>query len=104
MNLVAAGGRAAESLAFLFHPDGVSNPERIILNYISSSSLIGDSAMGARYLTITCPLCGRKNEHSMEGLVEGAILACPFCKVKLTLHGHMWEDIQKDIAKLKEEK
>jgi hypothetical protein len=96
--------KSVESVAFLFHCDGVSNPERIILNYISSSSIIGDSAMGERFLTITCPLCGRKNEHSMEALVEGAILACPFCTVKLTLHGHMWEDIQKDIAKSKEEK
>ena len=51
-------------------------------------------------LPITCPLCGRKNEYPIENLREGAILLCPFCRVKLTLHGHMWEYIQAEIAKL----
>lgn len=27
-------------------------------------------------------------------------MACPSCKVRLTLHGHMWEDIQTQLAKL----
>jgi DNA-directed RNA polymerase subunit RPC12/RpoP len=59
--------------------------------------------MHKRQLPITCPLCGRKNEFPVETLVEGSILLCPYCKLKLTLHGHMWEDIQMEIAKLKEE-
>jgi hypothetical protein len=51
-------------------------------------------------LPVTCPLCGRKNEFPIETLVQGSILACPFCKVKLTLHGHMWEEIKADLQKL----
>ena len=58
--------------------------------------------MHKKLLPITCPLCGRKNEFPLETLLEGSILLCPFCKVKLTLHGHMWEHIQEEIAKLKE--
>jgi hypothetical protein len=53
-------------------------------------------------LPITCPLCGKKNEFPLEVLVEGSGFQCPFCKVKLNLHGHMWEDIQREIAKLKQ--
>jgi hypothetical protein len=54
-------------------------------------------------LPITCPLCGRKSEHPLENLVEGAPLNCPFCPLKLKLHGHMWEEIRTEIAKLKKE-
>jgi hypothetical protein len=53
-------------------------------------------------LPITCPLCGKKNEFSLEGLFEGADFQCPFCKLKLKLHGHMWEDIQREMARLKQ--
>ncbi len=56
--------------------------------------------MDKRQLPITCPLCGRKNVFPLEDLQEGSILLCPFCKVKLTLHGHMWEHIQAEIEKL----
>jgi len=59
--------------------------------------------MHKKPLPITCPLCGRKSEYPLETLIEGSMLVCPFCKVKLTLHGHMWEDIQRELAKLKEE-
>ena len=55
-------------------------------------------------LSITCPVCGRKNEFPVETLVEGSVLICPLCKVKLTLHGHMWEEIQANIQKLNEGK
>ena len=58
--------------------------------------------MQGKRLPITCPVCGRKKEHPLEALTEGSTLLCPFCKLKLTLHGHMWEDIQAEIAKLKE--
>jgi transcription elongation factor Elf1 len=51
-------------------------------------------------LPFTCPVCGRKKDYSLAELVEGAILTCPFCKLTLTLHGHMWEDVQKEIQKI----
>jgi transcription elongation factor Elf1 len=53
-------------------------------------------------LSFSCPVCGRKTEYSVEDLFEGAILTCPFCKLTLNLHGHMWEDVQKEIQKLRE--
>ncbi|MDI7258724.1 MAG: hypothetical protein QME90_02255 [Thermodesulfobacteriota bacterium] len=40
----------------------------------------------------------------MKELFEGAPLNCPFCKLALTLHGHMWEDVQKEVERLKEGK
>ena len=52
-------------------------------------------------LPITCPVCGRKNVFPVEILFEGATIVCPLCKLKLTLHGHMWEEIQTELAKLK---
>ena len=36
----------------------------------------------------------------MENLKEGVTITCPFCKVKLNLHGHMWAEIQTEKAKL----
>ncbi len=48
-----------------------------------------------------CPICGRKTEYLLTELVEGAVLTCSFCKLSLTLHGHMLEDVQKEIRKLK---
>ena len=52
-------------------------------------------------LPITCPICGRKNNFRVEELTEGATFVCPFCKVKLTLQGHMWEDIQRELQRTK---
>jgi transcription elongation factor Elf1 len=52
-------------------------------------------------LPFSCPICGRKKEYLVTELVEGAVLTCPFCKLTITLHGHMWKDIQKEIQKLK---
>jgi hypothetical protein len=51
-------------------------------------------------LPFSCPVCGRKTDYPITGMVEGAILTCPFCKLTLTLHGHMWRDVQKEIEKL----
>ncbi len=53
-------------------------------------------------LPFSCPVCGRKTEYLVTELIEGAILTCPFCKLTLTLHGHMWQDVQKEIKKLGE--
>jgi len=59
--------------------------------------------MEQKQLPVTCPVCGRKNKFPLENLVSGAILTCPVCKVKLSLHGHMLEEIQADIEKLKKQ-
>jgi len=53
-------------------------------------------------LPFTCPVCGRKTEYLFEALVEGASLTCPFCRLTLTLHGHMLEEVQRGIQKLME--
>jgi len=49
----------------------------------------------------TCPVCGRKTDYSPEELTEGAVLICPFCKLTLKLHGHMWQEVQKEVEKLR---
>jgi len=49
----------------------------------------------------SCPICGRKTDYLLAELVEGAVLTCSFCKLSLTLHGHMLEDVRKEIKKLK---
>ncbi|MFB3886711.1 MAG: hypothetical protein ACE144_15900 [Thermodesulfobacteriota bacterium] len=51
-------------------------------------------------LPFTCPVCGRKTEYPLTELIEGTILTCPFCKLTLTLHGHMWEDVKREIQNL----
>jgi hypothetical protein len=58
--------------------------------------------MEERSLPVTCPLCGRRSEHPLEDLKEGADMGCTFCGVKLNLHGHMWREIQEQIAGLKQ--
>lgn len=55
-------------------------------------------------LSFTCPVCGRKKEYPIKELVEGALLECPNCKVKLTLHGHMWQEVQEEIRKLRKDR
>jgi transcription elongation factor Elf1 len=62
----------------------------------------GDFMTEEKQLPITCPLCGRKNSFALEILVEGSTIVCPFCSVSLKLHGHMLEEIQTQIAKLKD--
>jgi len=56
--------------------------------------------MTEKTLSITCPLCGRKYDKPIKELFEGADMICPLCGVKLNLHGHMWQDIQNEIAAL----
>jgi hypothetical protein len=58
--------------------------------------------MHKKQLPLTCPVCGHKNEFPLEVLLEGSTLLCPFCKLKLTLRGHMWEHIQMEIVKSRE--
>ena len=53
--------------------------------------------MDEKCLSFSCPVCGRKTDRPISGLVEGAVLTCPFCKLTLTLHGHMLEDVQREI-------
>jgi uncharacterized Zn finger protein (UPF0148 family) len=55
-------------------------------------------------LPFACPICGRKTEYPLTELKEGAILTCPFCKLTLNLHGHMWEEVKKEIQNLKGKK
>ena len=54
-------------------------------------------------LPISCPVCGRKNSFPVDVLFEGSTINCPLCKLKLTLHGHMWEEIQADLEALKKQ-
>jgi len=53
-------------------------------------------------LPFTCPVCGRKTDYPVADLFEGAVLTCPFCKLVLTLKGHMWKDVQKAIRAFEE--
>ncbi len=55
-------------------------------------------------LPFSCPVCGQKKEYPIDQLYEGAILDCPFCKLTLRLHGHMWKDVQNEISKLLDKK
>jgi len=58
-------------------------------------------AVNELQLPVTCPICGRKNDFPVKVLYEGYVMQCFYCQVKLTLHGHMLEEIQQEIAKLK---
>ena len=55
----------------------------------------------AETLAFGCPICGKKKEYPVDDLVEGAPLECPFCGLRLTLHGHMLEEVREQIRKLK---
>jgi transcription elongation factor Elf1 len=56
--------------------------------------------MKEKTLPFTCPICGRKTAYPVRTLVEGALLTCPFCQLTLTLRGHMWEDVLREIKRL----
>jgi hypothetical protein len=58
--------------------------------------------MKEKTLPFSCPICGRKTDYPVIELTEGATLTCPFCQLTLTLHGHMWHDVQQEIKKLTE--
>ena len=52
-------------------------------------------------LPFTCPVCGQKTDYPLTELKEGVVLTCPHCKLALTLHGHMWEDVKKEMESLR---
>jgi len=52
-------------------------------------------------LPFSCPVCGRKTERPLAELFEGATLTCPFCRLTLKLHGHMWRDVQKEMDQVR---
>ena len=56
--------------------------------------------MKEKTLPFTCPICGRTTDYPVTALTEGTVLTCPFCKLTLTLHGHMWQDVQREIKKI----
>jgi hypothetical protein len=53
-----------------------------------------------RLIPFSCPVCGRKTDYPPEELREGSVLVCSFCKLTLRLHGHMWQEVQREIEKL----
>ena len=53
-----------------------------------------------RKLAFTCPVCGKATDRSVDELKEEALLVCPFCNLKLVLHGHMWEEVKGELEKL----
>ena len=53
-----------------------------------------------RLIPFSCPVCGRKTDYPSEDLREGTVLVCSFCKLTLRLHGHMWQEVQREIEKL----
>jgi transcription elongation factor Elf1 len=63
-----------------------------------------DMKHSSEKIPFSCPVCGRKKDYMITELFEGAILTCPFCKLTLNLHGHMLEDVQKEIQKLRDGK
>ncbi len=58
--------------------------------------------MGDKKISFSCPVCGRKTDHPGDEMFEGAIIRCPFCKLTLKLHGHMWQEVQKEKKRLEE--
>jgi len=58
-------------------------------------------AMIKQSIPFSCPVCGHKTDYPIKRMVEGAIINCPFCKLNLKLHGHMWQDVQREIEKLR---
>lgn len=50
-------------------------------------------------ILFSCPICGRKTAHPVSRLKKGAVLTCPFCRLALTLHGHMLAEVKREIKK-----
>jgi transcription elongation factor Elf1 len=58
------------------------------------------SKKSKRKIPFTCPICGKGTDRPVEELNEGALIVCPFCNLRLTLHGHMWQEVKDEIEKL----
>jgi transcription elongation factor Elf1 len=57
-----------------------------------------------REFSFTCPICGTKKDYPVDKMVKGALLECPRCSLKLTLHGHMWEEVEQQISRIKKDR
>jgi transcription elongation factor Elf1 len=53
-----------------------------------------------RKIPFSCPVCAHKTDYPITQMVEGAILNCSFCKLTIKLHGHMLQEVQREIEKL----
>ncbi len=62
-----------------------------------------DKPDAGKELPFACPICGRKTHYDVAELFEGAVLTCPFCKLRLNLHGCMWDDVREQIQRLGQE-
>ena len=59
-----------------------------------------NSKNNVKKLPFTCPICARVTDRPLDELKEGALIVCPFCQLKLTLHGHMLAEVRQRIAEL----
>jgi C4-type Zn-finger protein len=66
--------------------------------------VLKEKKMADNKIAFSCPVCGRTTDYPVEKMLEGTMLRCPFCKLNLRLHGHMWQDVQREIEKLKRER
>jgi transcription elongation factor Elf1 len=51
-------------------------------------------------ISFSCPVCAHKTDYPITQMVEGAILSCSLCKLTIKLHGHMLQEVQREIEKL----
>jgi epoxide hydrolase-like predicted phosphatase len=92
--------RGAQSLGI--HTILFNNPQQVRQDLASFAIPIETKLVIEKMLPFTCPICGHKTAYPITVLKEGTILTCPFCQLTLTLHGHMWADVQQEIKKLAE--
>ena len=59
-----------------------------------------NSKNDVKKLPFTCPVCGRITDRLLDELKEGLLIVCPFCQLKLTLHGHMWQEVKEMIEEI----
>ena len=59
-----------------------------------------NSKNAVKKLSFTCPVCGKATDRPLDELNEGDLIVCPFCQLKLTLHGHMLQEVQERIKDL----
>ncbi len=59
-----------------------------------------NSKNDGKKLAFTCPICARVTDRPLDELKEGALIVCPFCQLKLNLHGHMLQEVKEMIKEL----